>query len=121
MWVTLSYQIMCSSFGKKICSRRICLFFKGVRLCLGQVWRKLRSVRVFFLNTVPLRPSASLRTSQAGHVLDISARPLADIYKHINPIARICTRAKRTDKVILASTTIDLQFIDYYTNKKIQR
>ena len=36
--------------GKKICSRRTYLFFKGVRRCRGQVWRKLRSVRVFSKN-----------------------------------------------------------------------
>jgi hypothetical protein len=36
--------------GEKICSRRIYLFFKGVRRCRGQVWRELRSVRVFSKN-----------------------------------------------------------------------
>ena len=38
------------AWGKKICSRRTYLFFKGVRRCRGQVWRKLRSVRVFSKN-----------------------------------------------------------------------
>jgi hypothetical protein len=38
------------ALGKKICSRRTYLFFKGVRRCRGQVWRKLRSVSVFSKN-----------------------------------------------------------------------
>jgi hypothetical protein len=45
---------MCSSLGKKNCSRRIYLFFLGVRRCRGQVWGKLRSVRVFSKNCAPL-------------------------------------------------------------------
>ncbi len=45
-------QLCNTAWKKKICLLRIYLFFKGVRRCRGQVWRKLRSVRVFVPKTV---------------------------------------------------------------------
>jgi hypothetical protein len=53
-----------AAWGKKICSRRIYLFFKGVRRCRGKVWHELRSVRVIAPINVPLRPSPSLRMTK---------------------------------------------------------
>jgi len=43
-------QLCNTAWGKKFAHGVLICFFKGVRRCRGQVWRELRSVRVFSKN-----------------------------------------------------------------------